>query len=93
MAMKKARVIKTLLVLAQLAPLGGIVAVFVLKTTLYFLLSGLPLLALVIMANRGALDCIHCGTPLFDSRTIGRFMPVRPSVIDDCGECHRPLFE
>jgi hypothetical protein len=91
--MKKATAVKTLLVLSQLAPLGGAIAFFSLHTVLYFLLGSLPLLVLVIMAKRGALDCIHCGTPLHDVRTIGRSTPVRPSVVDYCGECRRPLFE
>jgi hypothetical protein len=91
--MKKATAVKTLLVLSQVAPLGGAIAFFAFHTVLYFLLGSLPLLVLVIMAKRDALDCIHCGTPLLDVRTIGRSVPVHPSVVDDCGECHWPLFE
>ncbi len=76
-----------------MAPLGGAIAFFVLHTVVYFLVAALPLLVLVIMANAVALNCIHCGTPLYDVRTIGRSGPVRPSVVDDCGECRWPLFE
>ncbi len=91
--MKKATAVKTLLVLSQVAPLGGAIAFFAFHTILYWLLAALPLLVLVIMAKRNELDCIHCGTPLHDVRTIGRTMPIRPSVVDDCGECRWPLFE
>jgi hypothetical protein len=91
--MRKATAIKTLLVLAQLGAFGGFVSFFALHTLLYFFLGSLPLLVLVIMAKRGALDCIHCGTPLHDVRTIGRSTPVHPSVVDYCGACRRPLFE
>ncbi len=46
-----------------------------------------------LMAMTDRLNCIHCSTPLWDSRTSGRWIPVSPNVVDKCGECGRGLFE
>lgn len=53
----------------------------------------LPLGILVFMAMTERVNCIHCSTPLWDSRTMGEWMPVSPTVVDKCGNCGRGLFE
>lgn len=53
----------------------------------------LPLGILVFMAMTERVNCIHCSTPLWDSRTMGTWGPVSPNVVDKCGNCGRGLFE
>lgn len=65
---------------------------FTQKTIVYFLLAAIPLFIIVVMAQLRLLNCIHCGTPMWDVRTIGKTVPVSPAIVDECGVCGRPLF-
>lgn len=85
--------VKFLIVLSQL---GNFTALFIIAFggNYWFIIPAiLPFSIFMIMAMTGHLLCIHCSTPLWDTRTIGKWIPVRPSVVDKCGECGRSLFD
>ena len=89
----KSKLIKALLVVAQIFLFCGFVAFAFASRVELYIISAAPLALLVFLALKEKLNCVHCGTPLWDERTMGTWGPVRPSVVDKCGECGKPLFE
>jgi hypothetical protein len=90
--MKKV-LVKLLIVFSQIGIFLGF-TIFVLSGNVWPILPlAIPFGIFLAMAMSGRLSCIHCSTPLWDVRTIGRWIPVSPNIVDKCGECGNGLFE
>lgn len=81
-----ARLVKLHLIVAQLMPLVTM-AEYLLAHSVYSFALTVP-----VLFTLGLYRCQSCNTPIWDSRIIGTRVPIRPSVIDSCGVCRRPMF-
>lgn len=81
----KRTVIKVLLVLAQIMPI-----IFLLELSFLRSMWTFPI-AFILIAVLIPVKCRSCGTHLGDESIVGKWIPVRPAVVDRCSVCGRPM--
>jgi len=45
----------------------------------------------ILLLSLFGVKCRHCGTPLWRPEIMGRRVPVRPKIIDQCPVCTHPM--
>lgn len=79
------KLIKIHIVLAQISTFVFFFEFLFLQSIYSFVLAGILILSL------GRYKCQNCKTPVWDERIMGRYLPVKPSVVDDCAVCGQPF--